>query len=51
MTLDWGVLLAGLPTGIQGAMDDALPIGVGVWAVLVGINIVLGIFGKFGISR
>lgn len=49
--MDWATLLAGVPTGVTGTIEDIVPIAVPVMIALAGISIAVKVFSKFGIRR
>lgn len=49
--MDWGTLLASVPTGVSDTIADVVPIAVPVMVALAGISIAVKVFSKFGIRR
>ncbi len=49
--MDWAALFAPISTGVQGTIEDVLPLGLGVLVTLASITIGLAIFRKVGIKR
>lgn len=48
---EWGTALAAIPTEAEGAVNAALPIGIGVFVLTLGIGLVLRVMGKFGVRK
>jgi len=49
--MDWGVLLAGVPTGMTAIIEDVVPLGVPILIALAGISIAIGVLAKMGVRR
>ncbi len=49
--MEWGTLFAPVVTNSTDAVEAAIPLGIGVLALLVGIGLVLRVLGKFGVRK
>lgn len=49
--MDWDVILTGLATQLTTIFNDAVPAIWPVFALFLGVSIVVWLLGKFGISR
>ncbi len=49
--MEWATLLTAIPTEASDAVSAAVPIGVGVFVLTLGIGLVLRVLGKFGVRK
>lgn len=49
--MDWATLFGGVTAGVSGVLEDVLPVAVGVFVLLAGVTIAIGIFRKVGVKR
>ncbi len=49
--MEFGTLLAGIPTSLLATVEDVTPLGITVLGALAGITIALKVLGKFGVRR
>lgn len=48
---EWATALGAIPTEASTAVTAALPIGIGVFVLTLGIGLVLRVLGKFGVRK
>lgn len=49
--MDWATTIGGLATALEDIIEDVVPAIWPVFALLVGVSLVVFLLGKFGIRR